>query len=146
MMSFYCRRTSDGHVNVHVLIQGTCACYFIWQSFPQMCLKLSISRWRGWGRMILDYEGEHYRTSHEPFKRKSGEDFKHKRRKQCDLGGREESDRARGQRNASSYQKLEEYRNRSFPRSSGGSVVLLAPWFWLSKTDFGFLGSRIIRI
>lgn len=48
-------------------------------------------------------------------------------------------------RNASSCQKMEEARNRFFPRVSRGSVVLSTPWFQLSDTDFGFLASRTMR-
>ena len=48
-------------------------------------------------------------------------------------------------RKASHHQKLKEAKNGFFPRASGGSTVLLTPWFWPSVIDFILLASRTVR-
>lgn len=48
-------------------------------------------------------------------------------------------------RNFGSHQKLEEIRNRFFPRASKGSMALWTPWSWPDKTEIALLASNTMR-
>lgn len=48
-------------------------------------------------------------------------------------------------RDAGSHQKLEEARNKFFPRASKMSMGLPTLWLWPSETDFRLLASRTTR-
>lgn len=48
-------------------------------------------------------------------------------------------------RNSNSHNKLEEVRNKFSPNTSGGSIVLLTPWFQPNDNNFRLVASRTER-